>query len=478
MGKAKGPKKPVEEKRFIRPLAGSKFIITSAQNATPVHPEFLAALKVAAAHLKAELVVIPLRYKNPTSQWSNPQEHHEWWAEELTPLLFNGRKKLCEHLVLVGDVKTQPTASSPLTGFEGLTGAESCILGHTKLQLKSVPVPTGSFPKILTTTGACTRPNYTDSKAGALGNFHHCLGALIVEVRGRKFHIRQLNADKNDGSFTDLALSFSASGVKKAPRALGLVMGDSHARFTDPKVDKATFGKGGMVEVLNPETLVFHDALDGYSVNPHHNGNPFINQAKYNSKFGSVQDEIEHCVKWIQERSVGRKAIIVNSNHDDFLARWVLQTDWKSNPVNAAFYLETAKAMVDSARLGPGGAEYLNPFQYWVERLVDDAESNIRCLEADESFILGGIECGMHGDRGPNGAKGTVRNLSNLGSKVISGHGHSPSIENGHFRVGTSTPLKLEYCKGPSSWLQSHCVVYASGKRSLITIIDGEWRTP
>ena len=100
---------------------------------------------------------------------------------------------------------------------------------------------------------------------------------------------------------------------------------------------------------------------------------------------------------------------------------------------------------------------------------------DIQCLHMDESFTLGDIECGFHGHRGPNGARGTVKNLSLLGVKIITGHGHSPGIEGPHYRTGTSTVLRLEYTEGPSSWLNSHVVVYANGKRSLINIIDGEW---
>lgn len=29
---------------------------------------------------------------------------------------------------------------------------------------------------------------------------------------------------------------------------------------------------------------------------------------------------------------------------------------------------------------------------------------------------------------------------------------------------------------GASSWLNTHCLLYANGKRSLINVIDGEWR--
>ncbi len=463
-----------EPKRFARSLDSKRYIITSAQNATPVDPEFLAALKVAAKHLDAELVVVPLRYKNPTSVWSSKQKSDERWDPLVEPYLFNIRKKLGPNLVLAGDVKTQPTAASPLTGFESLTGAESCIIGHPRMQFLSVPVPTGRFPKILSTTGSCTRRNFTDSKAGKLGSFHHSLGAVVVELEGKRFHLRQVNADRVDGSFIDLDVHYSPKGVSKAPPAIGLVMGDTHARFTCPKVDRATFGPGGIVDTLDPQCLVFHDVIDGDTTNPHHVGNPFIAEAKRKAGKNNVEDELKEVVDFVNTRARGRDAVIVDSNHHDFLSRWVIRTDWKTDLKNAAFYLESAQAMLKSARTTAHGSEYADPFAYWVKKL--GAESNIRCLGPNESFKLGDVECGMHGHRGPNGARGSLVNLSRLGAKVISGHSHTPGIEAGHFQVGTSTPLRLEYTLGPSSWLNCHCVVYANGKRSLLVIIDGEWR--
>ncbi len=469
----KGPNE-APPKRFTRPLDSECYIITSAQNATAIEGPFFETLKVAAKHLGAELVVIPLRYKNPTSVWSRNQESDEWWDPAVVPYLFNTRKKLGPNLVLVGDVKTQPTASSPLTGFESLTGAESCIIGHPKMQFRSVPVPTGRFPKILSTTGSCTKRNFTDTKAGKLGAFHHFLGAVIVELQGKRFHLRQINADRTDGSFTDLDKHYTPAGVKKAPPALGLVMGDTHARFTCPKVDAATFGPGGIVETLDPQALVFHDLFDGYATNPHHQGNPFVAQAKHQARLGSVREEIVHAVRFLQKRAAGRKAIVVSSNHDNFLARWIISTDWKTNPGNAAFYLETAAAMLASSKISPRGAEYADPFTYWVDKLKGSAD--IRCLGADESYKLADIECGLHGHQGPNGARGTLQNLSRLGARTITGHSHTPGIEEGGYAVGTSTPLKLEYTLGPSSWQNCHAVIYANGKRALILIIDGSWR--
>ena len=475
---AGAPKKhlvPAESERvFDRDLKKKVLFITSAQNATPVHQAFLNTLQIAAKHRGGEVVVIPLRYKNPTSIWSDKQDSDDWWAPEVVPFLCNQRKELNKNLVLVGDIKIQPTATSPLSGFEALTGAESCIIGHPRMQFRSVSVPSGRYPKILSTTGICTQPNFTDTKAGKLGDFHHFLGAVVVEIDGNTFHLRQIEAHRKTGEFTDRRWHYTVKGVQNAKPALGLVLGDSHARFNSKAVDVATFGKGGIVEELNPQTIVFHDVLDGYAVNPHHHGNPFISQAKYRGKVGNVREEVEHAVGFIKKRVNGRKGVVVASNHDDFLSRWVISSDWKSNPVNAEFYLETALAMLRSVKLTEKGSEHADPFVHWVEKLKGDA--NIRCLGPDESFEIADIECSLHGHRGPNGARGSLKNLSRLGVKVITAHAHTPGIEGGNYQVGTSTPLRLEYTGGASSWLNSHAVVYASGARSIITVIDGKWR--
>ncbi|WP_044279417.1 hypothetical protein [Myxococcus stipitatus] len=460
--------------RFDRKLTARRLLITSAQNATPVHAGLWAALRVAAKHLRAELVVVPLRYRNPTSQWTQSQDTDEWWAPEVVPYLCNTRQRLGPHLVLAADVKTQPTARDPLAGFESLTGGESCLIGHTKMALRSVPVPSGRTPKILSTTGACTVPNFTDTKAGAIGAFHHYLGAVVVELDGSRFHLRQLNADRETGEFIDLATLYTSAGVRKAPPALGLVMGDTHARFACPAVDRATFGPAGIVDVLNPRTLVWHDILDGYSVNPHHHGDPFIAAAKSRAGLGDVRAEVEHAVRFVADRTRGRQSVLVDSNHGDFLARWVRSTDWRHDTRNAAFYLETARVLLESATMTGGGAEYADAWAYWVAQLRGDA--NIRCLGRNESLVLGESEVGMHGHRGPNGARGSLRNLSRLGSRVISGHSHTPGVCDGHYQCGTSTPLRLEYTAGPGGWLNTHCAVYATGARALLTVIDGAWR--
>lgn len=460
---------------FERPLSPEAkcFIVVAAQNATPVHPVWWRVLRRIAEANEAEILAIPLRYKNPTSQWTGSQQNAEHWASEVRPFLWNTRKALNSNLTVLGDLKIQPTASSPLTGADAISHSSSGILGHTKVQLKAIPTPSSKMAKLLMTTGACTMANYTDSRSGRIGEFHHSLAAVFVVIDGDMFHARHIHYDSVSESSTDLDTRYTVDGGKKAPRPLALVMGDTHVDFIDPLVEAATFGTGGMVDILRPQHLIYHDLLDAYSCNPHHVGNPFNLIAKAKSQRGSVKAETERAIQFVADRAhKGALSVVVAANHNDMLRRWMLRHDWKNDPTNAEFYLETALAMVRETKLTSRGTEYPDPFTLHFRRAKVPFT---HVLDEDESLVLGGVELGMHGDLGPNGSRGSAKNLSRIGVKSIVGHSHSPAIEEGCYQVGTSTKLRLEYNHGPSSWLNAHAILHADGKRQLVPIIEGRW---
>lgn len=447
----------------------NSIVVTACQNATPVNRDFLNSLLNYCAENNAELVCLPYRYKNPTSVFED--KDHEWFDPEIVQYLYDQRIDLQDNLSILGDVMVQPTAVNPLSGFESFTGEASCVLGHPKIELRSVPTRQGRMPKLMQTTGAITLPNYTDTKAGARGEFHHSQAALVIEKDGDYFHTRHLQCDPS-GSFYDLDKKYTPEGVCVAERASAFVCGDIHQRWLDPACEKAVFGYKGIVDTVQPEKLVFHDLVDSYAVSHHHRNQPFTRLAKHHSGMRDIESEIKDACNFLYRNNKADELVVVNSNHDNHLTRWVEEADWRDDPTNARFYLETALYMVTHTEMTSSGTYKPNPFKSWVELYAPD---NTNVLEQDESYLVHDIELGMHGHLGPNGARGSPENLSKMGVKAIIGHGHSPRIKDGLYAVGVFTG-DMEYANGPSGWLQTGCLVYPNGKRTLIHVINGRWR--
>jgi hypothetical protein len=255
-----------------------------------------------------------------------------------------------------------------------------------------------------------------------------------------------------------------------------LVMGDWHQRFNDAQVREATFGKGGIVPVLRPKVIVWHDVFDGFARNPHDWRDPVRTYVKHNQGYGNVKAELLETYDAIDALTPkGTINVFPFSNHHDFLNRWVKRVDPRLDPENAIFWAESYAAMLKAARMTDNGVKEIDLFEYWARKHLATYKRS-RFLGPDDSFQVLGVELGMHGHLGANGAEGELRSFAKFGSRSITGHAHSPGIVDGAYRVGTSSRLRVDYNRGPSSWLQTHALIYRNGKRTLINIIDGNWR--
>jgi hypothetical protein len=103
---------------------------------------------------------------------------------------------------------------------------------------------------------------------------------------------------------------------------------------------------------------------------------------------------------------------------------------------------------------------------------------DIRFLQdEDESFVVGGIENGIHGHLGANGSRSPgLQGIEKAYGTANVGHTHAAGILRGVFRVGTTSFLKVSYNKGASSWTQTHLIQHPNGSRQLINCINGKWR--
>ena len=471
------PPKPVK----IRKSKQQVFVITSAQNATELHDRFTKTCLKYCDIRRGRFMVIPVRYKNPTSIWSAANKANEYWFSALDPYLVHADVQLCKGLRLIAEAKIQPTATAPLSGYDGLTGSDSAIFGHPKIQMKTVATPNKNMPKILTTSGACTVDNYTDSKAGHKGKFHHNISAIIVEVDNDKFHIRQVHGNE-DGSFYDLEYLYTPNGRTRHGGIAGLVPGDIHAEFIDDGVERATFlGAQSMVGVLHPEVMVLHDVEDFYARNHHHRNNDIITFGKHHLGRDNVEEGLQRSADFVKR--ISRKNmlnLIIPSNHDEAFDRWLNECDPKLDPENARLFHHMKLNQLSSVRKTPTGFQAIPAFELWCNAPLDQrglaVSENLRFLKRDESYMIADIEIGFHGDVGINGARGSISSFAKIGPKTVIGHSHSPGITEGAYQVGVSARKDLEYAIGPSSWLHTHCIIYPNGSRALINVINGEWR--
>lgn len=463
-----------------------RYIVTWAQNNTPVHEMFLRNIEAYAKEIDAEIIVIAGRYKNPTSVFED--EVHESWHSRVEPYLYANRHNLHKHLVLVGDVKISPTAVTPMTGMRGFSGSESCIFGHPKVQMETVPVLEGMPAKMMMTTGACTLANYTDSKAGKKGEFHHILGFVVVEIKdNHKFFTRQVTASDN-GDFNDLyynvkfkggpkkidlipGLTFASkeiegkSKIKRNSEIDAIILGDIHFGEHDQAVLDATTNI--LLEKLKPKEVVLHDIFNGHSISHHDRKDAFAQYRKEIEGKNDVDKEIREMIDGLKPFAK-YKTIIARSNHDDFIDRWLKDADWKRDGSikNAPAYMRFSAMLLTNE--APKGI---------IPTIVEKEYPDMITLGRSDSYRIHDWEVGQHGDIGASGSRGSINQFRGLNSKMIIGHSHSPSRKDGVVQVGTSTLLRVGYNIGPSGWLQTHAIVHSDGKVQHINFISGEFTT-
>lgn len=450
MQKPKEPKQYLDAKK--KKLKKSKYYLISwAQNNTPIHKEFFDNLEAYAKFLGAEIHIVLGRYKNPTSLRHLNTE--DFWAKEVLPYADAHRHSIHKNLQLLSDIKVQPTATSPLTALEGISGQQSCIIGHPKRQFKVVASLEGIEQKMMFTTGAVTKRNFTDSKAGKKGEFHFTYGFVIVEIRDKEvFFIRQVSAN-NDGTFTDLIYKVKDKKVSKINNIEYYNVGDRHNGVHSLQVEKQ---QEKLLNYFKPKHTIIHDITDGYSVNAHIEKDPIEKYKQYLEGKNLIKNEINNLFSWV-DRWLKYNLVCISSNHQDWYDRYIKFQDWKKDIANAMEYVEFSKILL-SGKAPNGIIAYLLKQKYGKK---------IRIVGRNDSFKINKISH-HHGDLGINGAKGSPLSFKRLSSKQDIGHGHSPFVEEGVYGLGTSTELRLGYNLGASNWKHADIICHKDGKRQHI----------
>lgn len=470
---AAGGSKRLFKKESVRlPRRGhaKRFIFTSAQDNTAVDAPFWKNLLAYADHIGAVVKVAGFTY-------TTRDRSDVTYAAEVQPYLTNRQIDVGGKLLFCSEINNAPTSAHPLSGFETYTRDKWGVFPHPRVELRSIATMFHAPAKQIMTTGAVTRPHYINRKAGIKAEFHHVIGALLVELDGDgDVFCRHLIASDN-GSFYDLDVFVDGGRVTKSPGVEAITWGDIHAEQIDPVVRTSCWGAGGVVDALRPAYQFFHDAQDFTARNHHSIRDPYHLFKAHCANAEDVSKGLDRVAAFLDEAyRAGAESVVVESNHDLMLRRWLKEADYRFDPVNAVFFLEAQREMY--LRIQAGEDDF-SPFKWALEKRL---KYPVKFLGESDSFKIcndkrRGIECALHGHRGANGAKGHISSFARMGSKANVCHTHSPAIHEGIYQAGTSSKLDLGYNRGGlSSWGHAHIVTYRNAKRIILTMQGRKWR--
>jgi hypothetical protein len=363
-------------------------------------------------------------------------------------------------------LKIRADQINPLTGIKRFGKNQgTLVLNSPKQSLEYIATKVNKLPHAVMTTGAATLCNYKQpvgprDKKSVLAENDHTFGAIVVELEDKElYHFRQLTSMDGIG-FADLGKYYDGSRVQKlVPR---IVFGDWHAGSTDQDVKAATIK---LIQQLDIKQGYFHDLWDGMSTNHHERGKK-ITLAKKHTDL-SIENEGRIVAGELMDMGkVLSHMYIIESNHNEFLIRYLQDGRFFEEPHNYKTGLELSLAALDGQ----------NPVQVMTERYLDKATRNkTHWLRRDAEHMFGGLDLSVHGDKGPNGSFGNKANLEDAYGEAIIGHSHTPGILRRIFQVGTKSVMDLDYKVGPSSWMHTDALVYSNGQVQLVNYFGGKF---
>lgn len=462
-----------------------RWLITSAQDETAVHDPFWGNLLAYGDAIGAAVLVGGFTYNK--SLFEDHASRTAVFAAAVQPYLRHENEMLGP-LMFAAKMNTLPTAVRPLSGLEGYSRGAWAVFPHAKIQLVSVPSMPGTHPAMLMTSGACTVPNYIEKKAGLKAEFHHQIGATIVELdeRGRLF-CRQIAA-AGDGSFQDLGTLVRDGQVSHGHRVEQITWGDVHIPKLDPAIAAICWGydvaaravtsSDSIAHALRPRHQAFHDLHDHAARNHHRRGDPQFAVAVASAGRDRVEAEITEVAAFLRATAFEWcTSVVVASNHHDALNRWLREADPRTDPVNARYWCELNAEWF--RRIEQNERDF-DIFAWAVQQQDEHRLSDVVFVPRNGSYTVcqqhGGIETALHGDEGPNGARGSPLNMGRMAMRLNRGHDHSASILDGVYTSGLCGLMDQGYNSGPGSWSHTQIVTYPNAKRTLVTILDGKWR--
>jgi hypothetical protein len=402
------------------------------------------------------------------------------------------------------------------------------VLFHPKV--RAVTRATGNYdtkPGYLVTTGSMSDAAYagkfrismsTDERAQAEAEMNRSVLVVSRQYRSDKFgslvgsangiaprRIRFTEARYgNPAGLFDLGKIYTDNGVVEVTNIPALVLGDLHLGNTDPLFLKATRDALEQLRIIqkNPRAgepmqpsyeqgpvglgaVVLHDLIDG-GPNNRHNMESLLTRA-LNDKAGGLdlENHIQTAAAWLKQLSQllpNTSIVIPVDNHG---------SDWLVKRLQEAKLFEAGRPkevplilqlMIDA--INHKANPYERVFQYYGintdQVLFMDKADTYRAgidLQNPTAFrMVHGVEIGQHSHMGINGAKSiSLAKLLVAYGANVTGHTHSSAEYGKSVKVGTGTPVRQDYHRGPSNSDASIALVYSDQAMQLLRLEKGSF---
>lgn len=402
-----------------------------------------------------------------------------WYDPMALEYIWDTDLEVAPGLVWCGSKNILPTVKRPLSGKHDLNGRKSNIIPHAKKQLESVASMPDEPVKFNIATGTLTQKNYIQKNAGQEAERLHSYSLLLVEVDDQgNWYPRHITIGADDAildigpaPYTGIRVQAGQVQIKEEGVLAGIYWGDFHAAEQERWAYDLAFGPGGALDKLRPK----HQFVgDYYSMRSrgHHDMKDFLTTYK---KHIHGEETVEDEVQLTYDRLAGIcrpwcKSVGVPDNHSRHLDRWVNEADHRKDPINAKYWSLLLYQTLDAVDRGVDDFKLTE----WAIRQKGDLPG-FAFLEEDGSYVVAGVENGLHGDLSPNGARGSTAGLTKLARPVNKGHDHIACIMDDVFSAGAFA-RRFPYMKGPSSHSITHIMTYDNGERALLMFWNDKFR--
>lgn len=447
----------LDVKRFRKKTDKSRVqrvIVTAAMPESELDRNAWNCLENYAERNKAQIIVLAMR---------GMHHSHKRYSEDLYNIAkghFAVEHELSSNL-LAKDVKLYPAHRNPAYGNRDLAKDRSLIIAHTKQDQAPCPALDPEKPRTIYTTGVITTRDFNETASGFRNAQELVKGAVAVDIDKKTGEFFARHCQFTDNGLSDMGYTYKPSGVVEKDPAMHLKMGDVHSLFTEPQYKAASIDQINYFDV--PEVSA-GDWFDGKSISHYESGNMIER-----SELLTLEHELNYLIKdvedWLSKTKC--KLGMTASNHPEWIKRYLLSNRWTTDPVNYRLGLELTNAAVQG----------YDPIEYYFKQNAPELLTRINFYKRSDFLREQGWLYTIHGDLGPDGARGSIHNQAAAG-QVLMEHIHGPGKRGKVMAVGTLALKTLQYAAYRlSSWQAQNIIVFKSGTAQQLWMSKtGRWK--